>query len=57
MKLKVGQSLASVTDNELSWEGVHYLIVAVWDGKVTDRKAWWRDPGVTVLKERPLRIV
>jgi len=50
-------ALASATDNSLSWEGVHYLIVAVWNGKVTDRKAWWRDPGGTALKERLVQIV
>jgi proteasome lid subunit RPN8/RPN11 len=49
-------ALASATDNQLSWEGVHYLIVAVRDGKVVDHKAWWRDPGSPGLGEENLQL-
>ena len=47
---------ASATDNQLSWEGVYYLIVAVRDGKVADQRAWWRDPGLPGLEEKVLRL-
>ena len=47
---------ASATDNQLSWEGVYYLIVAVRDGKVADQRAWWRDPGSPGLEEKVLRL-
>jgi proteasome lid subunit RPN8/RPN11 len=47
---------ASATDNQLSWEGVHYLIVAVRDGKVVDHKAWWRDSGSPGLDEENLQL-
>ncbi|HTB34025.1 MAG TPA: M67 family metallopeptidase [bacterium] len=49
-------AVASATDNQLSWESVHYLIVAVRDGKVVDHKAWWRDPGSPGLGEENLQL-
>lgn len=45
---------ASATDLELSWEGVHYLIVSVRDGRVADQRAWYRAPGQARFQRQSL---
>ena len=47
---------ASATDLALSWEGVHYLIVAVHQGRVADQRLWWREPHSAVFRREPLEI-
>lgn len=47
---------ASATDLDLSWEGVHYLIVAVHQGRVTDQRSWWREDHSAVFRREELSI-
>jgi proteasome lid subunit RPN8/RPN11 len=47
---------ASATDLALSWEGVHYLIVAVQQGKLVDQRLWWREQGAAAFSRQELKI-
>jgi proteasome lid subunit RPN8/RPN11 len=42
---------ASATDLALSWEQVVYLIVSVMDGRVAERRAWFRPSGGKSFEE------
>ena len=42
---------ASATDLELSWEQVLYIIVSVREGKVAERRAWFRPLGQKSFEE------
>ena len=47
---------ASATDLALSWEGVHYLIVAVRQGRVVDQRLWWREPHSAAFRPETLDL-
>lgn len=42
---------ASATDLDQSWEQLVYLIVSVREGRVADRKAWFRPAGKLAFEE------
>lgn len=46
----------SPTDLALSWEGVHYLIVALRQGRVVDQRLWWREPHSAVFRQEALDL-
>jgi proteasome lid subunit RPN8/RPN11 len=47
-------SQASATDLEQSWEQLVYLIVSVKEGRVADRRAWFRPLGAKAFEEAAL---
>ena len=50
-------AVPSVTDLELSWENLLYLIVSLRDGKVVEAKAWVRPSGQKNFEEVALEAL